>query len=58
MQYSRVLVTVFALLMAALLVVANPVPNAEKRQIDPTSLVSNLQSTLSGLTSQLGKIYQ
>ena len=58
MLFARVASFFFAAVTFGLFVVANPVPDAEKRQIDPTSLVSNLQSTLSGLTSQLGKIYQ
>ncbi len=55
MLFARIASFLFAVLTLGLFALANPV---EKRQTDPTALVTNLQSQISGLTSQLRKIIQ
>jgi len=50
MLFARVASFLFAVLTLGLFALANPV---EKRQTDPTALVTSLQSQISGLTSQL-----
>ncbi|KLO12471.1 hypothetical protein SCHPADRAFT_905099 [Schizopora paradoxa] len=56
MLFARVASFFFAVLTFGLVAFANPVPNAEKRAVDPTTLVTNLQTKINGLTSQLSGI--
>ena len=52
MQYSRVLVAVFAVLMAALFVVANPVPVVSERQL--SGITNEITGSTGGITSDPG----
>lgn len=58
MLFARVASFFFAVVTFGLFALANPVPSADKRAVDPMTLVTNLQSTVMGITSQLRKIIQ
>ncbi|KLO12469.1 hypothetical protein SCHPADRAFT_890783 [Schizopora paradoxa] len=53
MLFTRVASFFFAVLTFGLFAFANPVTNANKRAVDPTTLVTNLQSQINSLTAQL-----
>ncbi|KLO12936.1 hypothetical protein SCHPADRAFT_940812 [Schizopora paradoxa] len=53
MLFARVASFLFAVLTFGLLASANPVPEAEKRAVTSESVVSNLQTTVNSITSQL-----
>ena len=55
MLFARVASFFFAVLTFGLFAFANPVPDAEKRAVNPQTLVTNLQTKINSLTSQLCK---
>jgi len=58
MLFARAASFFFAALTFGLVVSANPVPDAEKRAVTTESVVSNLQTTVNSITSQLRKTMQ